>query len=355
MAEGEIVETKIIGPHELSLAVELLQAGEVVAIPTETVYGLGANGLDEEAINKIYIAKGRPSDNPLILHVPSRAAITPLVSHVNNLEEQLMQAFWPGPLTITFPKSDIVPKRATGGLSRVALRCPDFPLCLDLLEQVGLPIAAPSANVSGKPSPTNSSAVKHDMDGRIAGIVDVPACPIGVESTVVECTEDSITILRPGGITREMLLTICDNVVYDKVLIDAGAVPKAPGMKYTHYAPQGEVTTVVGDTARVAEYIVKTSGQAYMGLIISEEVRGLLTFMERLDTGLAAWLSTCHIQVYGKSDDLASLAHALYESLLRCDTARCKSIIVQGCPTKGLGVAIMNRLEKASAGRIVEV
>ena len=216
------MDTQIItnpSDQELDMLACALRNGELVSIPTETVYGLGANGLDPEAMDKIYIAKGRPSDNPLILHVPNSESIKPLVTEVSNTAQLLMDTFWPGPLTITLPKSDLVPDRATGGLPRVALRCPDHELCRVLLERAGVPIAAPSANISGRPSPTTAQDVYHDMKDRISYILDAGSCTIGVESTVVEVHDDKVIILRPGGITKAQLEDVVSTVEYDTALV----------------------------------------------------------------------------------------------------------------------------------------
>lgn len=344
------MKTQILTVKEAELAGKLLAAGELVAIPTETVYGLGANGLDSEAMSKIYEAKGRPSDNPLILHVPDRASINGLVEKVSDLEEQLMAAFWPGPLTITFPKSARVPLRATGGLGRVALRCPDHDVCRAILRAAGVPIAAPSANISGRPSPTTANAVARDMQGKIAAIVDAGPCSIGVESTVVECSEDSITILRPGGITRDMLLTICDKVSYDKALANAKEAPKAPGMKYTHYAPIAEMTTFIGGYlfATMETFIMKHGYDKTYGFFVSEELAHNLRVIEKTRNLKAV------IYTFGKRGDLLSQAHHLYEGLLYFNEHKVDYILAEGCPKEGLGVAIMNRMEKASAHRIID-
>jgi len=249
------MDTKIItnpSEQDIDMLARALRNGELVSIPTETVYGLGANGLDPEAMDKIYAAKGRPSDNPLILHIPNSESIKPLVTEVSSTAQALMDNFWPGPLTITLPKSDLVPDRATGGLPRVALRCPDHDGCRVLLQRAGIPIAAPSANISGRPSPTTAQDVYNDMNGRISYILDAGPCTIGVESTVVEVHDDKVIILRPGGITKAQLETVVSNVEYDTALVSAETKPKAPGMKYTHYAPDAPMTVVVGTPESVA-------------------------------------------------------------------------------------------------------
>ena len=240
------MKTKIFGKEGISEAAEILKQGGLVAFPTETVYGLGGNGLDKEAAKKIYAAKGRPSDNPLILHVSSIEEVTPLVKTLPEKAKKLMEAFWPGPLTLVLPKSDIVPKESTGGLETVALRSPENALTLALIRACGFPIAGPSANLSGRPSPTEAAHVLEDLGGRIEGILEDGAVGIGVESTIVDLSEDSPTLLRPGAITIEDL----EEVLGEKVAIDPtllgksmteGFIPKAPGMKYRHYAPKAEM------------------------------------------------------------------------------------------------------------------
>lgn len=375
MAKGERMKTVRFAQEQIKDAAGLLLKGELVAIPTETVYGLGANGFSEEAVKKIYEAKGRPSDNPLILHVPHKESIRNLVQSVSPLEEKLIDAFWPGPLTITFPKSNVIPRIVTGGLDRVALRCPAHALCREFLYEAGVPVAAPSANISGRPSPTTVEAVLHDMEGRIGGVLDGGTCDIGVESTVIECSNDTITILRPGGITREMLLTICDTVEYDAALIHEHKQPKAPGMKYAHYAPNGQMTTIVGEPARIAEYVAEELGKISISttvdiistpievgtipntvaLIMSEETVEILEFIAKFDPLFQNQLSEIHTIVYGKFGDMNALAHALYGALLECNELGISRIYAEGCASEGLGVAIMNRMAKASSGNVIEV
>ena len=226
-------------PETASIAADLIQKGELVAIPTETVYGLGANGLDEEAVAKIFQAKGRPQDNPLILHICGPEQIELLCHHIPQSAYDLAAAFWPGPLTLVLPARDVVPRRTTGGLDTVAVRCPDNAVTREIIRLSGVPIAAPSANISGKPSTTTAQHVLHDHDGKIAAIVDGGPCRVGVESTIVDLTEERPRLLRPGGIGPEQLLAVLGDLVVDKAVtapIDKDAVVKAPGMKYRHYA-----------------------------------------------------------------------------------------------------------------------
>lgn len=341
------MDTRIISNpsgSDLDLLAEILRSGELVAIPTETVYGLGANGLDVEAMDKIYAAKGRPSDNPLILHVPDGESIRPLVQNISATAQALIDAFWPGPLTITLPKSDLVPDRATGGLSRVALRCPDHSICRDLLKRAGVPVAAPSANISGRPSPTTAQDVYHDMNGRIPYILDAGSCTIGVESTVVEVHDDKVIILRPGGITQSMLEDVVPTVIYDTALINESTKPKAPGMKYTHYAPDASMYVVVGKPSDVVEAFKELSKgyKGPIGCLVSYETHALIGMDERFQ---------CHC--FGPYGDALALGHDFYKSLLHFNANHVTLILAEGVEPHGFGVAVMNRMEKASSHHVI--
>ena len=341
------MDTKIItnlSEQDIDMLALALRNGELVSIPTETVYGLGANGLDPEAMDKIYAAKGRPSDNPLILHVPNSESIKPLVTEVSSTAQALMDSFWPGPLTITLPKSDLVPDRATGGLPRVALRCPDHDGCRVLLQRAGVPIAAPSANISGRPSPTTAQDVYNDMNGRISYILDAGPCTIGVESTVVEVHDDKVIILRPGGITKAQLETVVSNVEYDTALISAETKPKAPGMKYTHYAPDAPMTVVVGTPESVANTFNELSKgiEGPIGCLVSHETYELIKDDSRF---------MCHC--FGHHGDALALGHDFYKSLLYFNENHVTLILAEGVNDDGFGVAIMNRMEKASGHHII--
>ena len=341
------MDTQIItnpSDQELDMLARALRNGEIVSIPTETVYGLGANGLDPEAMDKIYAAKGRPSDNPLILHVPNSESIKPLVTEVSNTAQLLMDTFWPGPLTITLPKSDLVPDRATGGLPRVALRCPDHAICRALLERTGVPVAAPSANISGRPSPTTAQDVYHDMKDRISYILDAGPCMIGVESTVVEVHDDKVIILRPGGITKAQLEAVVSTVEYDTALVNATTKPKAPGMKYTHYAPDAPMTVVVGSPEGIASTFKELSEgvDGPIGCLVSYET---YNFMKE-DTRFI-----CHC--FGHHGDALALGHDFYKSLLHFNENHVALILAEGVDDDGFGVAIMNRMEKASSHHII--
>lgn len=364
------IETQVLTPDDVELAGALLRVGDLVAIPTETVYGLGANGLAADAMDRIYAAKGRPSDNPLILHVCDQSMVHRLVRHITPLEQTLMDTFWPGPLTITFEKSALVPERATGGLSRVALRCPDHDVCREMIRIAGVPIAAPSANRSGRPSPTTADAVLHDMKGRIHAVVDAGPCEIGVESTVVQVEDDTVIILRPGGVTKEMLEMVADHVVYDTALHDPTEAPKAPGMKYRHYAPDMPVQVVVGSSEAVVKSIESSTNSNVckrIGLFLSQQTWGLL--VETLGVKSITISEDTHVThlvsfevgadtqevigiIYGETVEPVSLANQLYEGLLAFNEQDVDLLIVEGCKKEGLGVAVMNRLEKASGGQV---
>ena len=364
------IETQVLTPDDVELAGTLLRVGDLVAIPTETVYGLGANGLAADAMDRIYAAKGRPSDNPLILHVCDQSMVHRLVRHITPLEQTLMDTFWPGPLTITFEKSALVPERATGGLSRVALRYPAHEVCREMIRIAGVPIAAPSANRSGRPSPTTADAVLHDMKGRIHAVVDAGPCEIGVESTVVQVEDDTVIILRPGGVTKEMLEMVADHVVYDTALHDSTEAPKAPGMKYRHYAPDMPVQVVVGSSEAVVKSIESSTNSNVckrIGLFLSQQTWGLL--VETLGVKSTTISEDTHVThlvsfgvgadtqemigiIYGETAEPVSLANQLYEGLLAFNEQDVHLLIVEGCKKEGLGVAVMNRLEKASGGQV---
>ena len=364
------IETQVLTTDDVELAGTLLRVGDLVAIPTETVYGLGANGLAADAMDRIYAAKGRPSDNPLILHVCDQSMVHRLVRHITPLEQTLMDTFWPGPLTITFEKSALVPERATGGLSRVALRCPDHEVCREMIRIAGVPVAAPSANRSGRPSPTTAEAVLHDMKGRIHAIVDAGPCEIGVESTVVQVEDNTVIILRPGGVTKEMLEMVADHVVYDTALHDPTEAPKAPGMKYRHYAPDMPVQVVVGSLEAVVksiEFSTNSNVCKRIGLFLSQQTWDLLveTLGAKLTTisedtharylasfGVGADTQDIVAIIYGEIAEPVSLANQLYEGLLDFNEKDVDLLIVEGCKKEGLGVAVMNRLEKASGGQV---
>ncbi len=325
-----------------SIAAELIRSGELVAIPTETVYGLGANGLNETAVAKIFEAKGRPQDNPLILHVAESTDMEKFCHSIPQAAYRLAEEFWPGPLTMVLPARDIVPKRTTAGLSTVAVRCPDNAVTREIIRLSGVPIAAPSANISGKPSTTTAEHVLHDHDGRIAAIVDGGPCRVGVESTIVDLTEERPRLLRPGGISPEQLLAVLGDLVVDKAVtaqISADATVKAPGMKYKHYAPQGEVIIVAGSREKAAAYIRRHYAENDRVLCFEEE----LPFYE-----------DCAPLAYGAEADVNTLSAGLFAALRELDKPGIGKIYAR-CPTGGgIAYAVQNRLKKAAAFQIVD-
>lgn len=319
----------------------ILRNGGLVGFPTETVYGLGGNALDSEAAKKIYAAKGRPSDNPLIVHVTGKEQARTIVEGMSELEEKLIDAFWPGPLTLVMKKKPCIPAETSGGLPTVAVRCPVHPATLALIRAAGVPMAGPSANLSGKPSPTTAEDVYHDLGGRIDAIIDGGPCEIGLESTIISCAGDKITIYRPGGVTKEMLEKFAP-VAVDKISKNSKEPPKAPGMKYRHYAPSAPMTVYTGDTAKVeAEILGKAAepGKTY-GYFVSEELAEKLP----KDAVVFCW---------GKRHDQASMARRLFRGLHYFNEHPVDAIVGEGTNEKGIGLAIMNRLTKATGYHII--
>lgn len=325
-----------------AIAAGLIRVGELVAIPTETVYGLGANGLDERAVARIFEAKGRPQDNPLILHIWDGAQMSLYCHDIPGAAYDLAAAFWPGPLTMVLPARDIVPRRTTGGLDTVALRCPDNRVTREIIRLSGVPIAAPSANLSGKPSTTTAEHVLHDHDGKIAAVVDGGPCRVGVESTIVDLTEDRPRLLRPGGITPEQLIQVLGDLVVDKAVtaqIDKDAVVKAPGMKYRHYAPAEPVVIVAGSREKAAQYI-------HRHFIPGDRV---LCFEEELPL-----YADCCPLAYGREADAYTLSAGLFSALRELDDPRIHQVYAR-CPVGGgVAYAVQNRLKKAAAFHIVD-
>ena len=324
------------------IAANILKNGGLVAIPTETVYGLGANGLDEGAVAKIFEAKGRPQDNPLILHISGPEQIELFCHHIPQKAYDLAERFWPGPLTIVLPAKETVPKRTTGGLSTVAVRCPDCDVTREIIRLSGVPVAAPSANISGKPSTTTAEHVRHDHDGRIDAIVDGGSCRVGVESTIVDLTEERPRLLRPGGITPEELLEVLGDLVVDKAVtgeIAKDTVVKAPGMKYRHYAPSEPVVIVSGSREKAARYI-----RSHF-----EEGDRVLCFEEELPL-----YEGCAPLSYGKEADVNTLSAGLFAALRELDDPAIHQVYAR-CPVGGgVAYAVQNRLKKAAAFHIVD-
>ena len=337
--------TRIIGPENptvIQIAADYLTAGQLVALPTETVYGLGANGLDPDAVAKIFQAKGRPQDNPLILHIADPAQMEMICRDIPAAAYRLANAFWPGPLTMVLPARDIVPKCTTAGLPTVAVRCPDCAITRDIIRTAGVPVAAPSANISGKPSTTTAEHVYHDHNGKIPLIVDGGPCRVGVESTIVDLTEARPRLLRPGGITPEQLLAVLGDLVVDKAVtaqIDKDAVVKAPGMKYKHYAPQCTVVIVAGSREKAASFI-----RAHFAP--NDRV---LCFREELPL-----YEGCDPLPYGSEEDPATLSAGLFSALRQLDKPGIGTVYAR-CPTGGgIAYAVQNRLKKAAGFHIID-
>jgi L-threonylcarbamoyladenylate synthase len=339
-------------------AAKALQANEVVGFPTETVYGLAGNAFSSEAIAKIFAAKGRPSDNPLIVHVCSMAQFRALVTKVPALVEKIAAKFWPGPLTIVLPSNGKVSAKALGGVQTVGVRMPSHPVALKLIEMCGLPLAAPSANLSGKPSPTLASHVSHDLDGKIAGVVDGGATGIGLESTVLDCCalcseekEASIPptlhILRPGGVTLEQLRDLVGdeaNIELDAAVADVNFQPRAPGMKYTHYAPTARLCLVDGSDAFLLSLVRQSQAE---GLKV-----GILTVEEKAEF-FATETPDVEIITCGKVADIGSIAHELFASLRKFDATNVEMVFGHTFSEVGLGKAVMNRLSKAAGHTVI--
>ncbi|SIS41183.1 L-threonylcarbamoyladenylate synthase [Salimicrobium flavidum] len=330
------METKLWKTGEgMKEAAAALKKGEAVAFPTETVYGLGADATRETAVQKIFEAKGRPADNPLIVHIGDRSQLGSVASHWTETAEKCMDAFWPGPLTIIVPSNNQAASNVTAGLGTIGVRMPDHPVALDLLREVGLPVAAPSANSSGKPSPTTAQHVYQDLHGKIAGIVDGGRTGVGVESTVVDCTSDIPVILRPGGVTKEDLEQVFREVRVDPALLDTEEQPKSPGMKYRHYAPEVPLWLVEGDDQKFAALLdeYKRQGEK-VGVIASRELA------ENLDHSP---LIEC-----GSRHDLTEVAGELYGALRAFNRSEVSLILCESFEETEVGAAVMNRLRKAA-------
>lgn len=331
-------------PANISAAAHILKQGGLVAFPTETVYGLGADALNADAAAKIYAAKGRPSDNPLIVHIADVEDVYKLATNVPEQATLLMEAFWPGPLTMILQKRDLVPDGTTGGLKTVAIRMPSHPIALSLIRESGVFIAAPSANTSGRPSPTTAEHVYEDMQGRIEMILDGGAVGIGIESTIVDLTGSIPTILRPGFITKAMLENIVGEVAIDKALIepDPNLRPKAPGMKYTHYAPKGKLSIVETSdvVASINSLISDYTGKGYRVAVLASA--------EHADE-----YQCDNILTLGQANKGETIAAHLYGALRECDARSIDYIFSESFYQTDLGGAIMNRLLKAAGQRVI--
>ena len=335
------MHTQRLQPRDTAEAAEILRRGGLLGIPTETVYGLGANGLNPDAVGRIFAAKGRPQDNPLILHIPSADWLERYCGDIPDTAYALAERFWPGPLTMVLRRKRVVPDVVTAGLDTVGMRSPAHPVCRAILAAADVPVAAPSGNTSGRPSPTTMADMLEDMDGKIDGIVDGGPCAVGVESTIVDLTVMPPRLLRPGGVTLEQLRDALGEVAVDPAvtrLMGAGEQPRAPGMKYRHYAPKAPVTVVQGAPAAAARYI-----QAHMapgdGVICFDEYAGLFAGHP--------------LEQLGPSTDVPEQARRVFEALRWFDGTGVSHIWAQCPAAAGIGLAVANRLNKAAGFHIV--
>ena len=341
------MKTKLLTERELDTAAAILRDGGLVGIPTETVYGLGANGLNEEAVKNIFAAKGRPQDNPLILHIPDVSWLERYCKDIPLTAYRLAEAYWPGPMTMILYHKDLVPQAVTAGLDTVGMRCPAHKLCRDIIAAAGVPVAAPSGNTSGRPSPTTAQHMLEDMDGKIDAIVDGGPCAVGVESTIIDLTCQPPRLLRPGGITLEQLRAVLGEVEVDPAvtrLMGAGEKPKAPGMKYRHYAPKAPVTVVTGDPQKSARYIADHAAPED-GIICFDEFLSLFTGRSQ----------TRPVMDLGPAGDKEEQARHIFDALRSFDHTSVPAIWAQCPDTGGIGLAIANRLNKAAGFHIIEV
>ncbi len=331
------MNTELLNASQLDRAAEILRAGGLVALPTETVYGLGANGLDEKAVARIFEVKGRPQDNPLILHVSSAEELPRWCRDIPPEARLLTERFWPGPLTLVLKRRSAVPLRVTAGLDTVAMRCPDHPLTREVLRRAGVPVAAPSANLSGKPSTTTAQHCVHDLWGRVEAILDGGPCRVGLESTILDLSVSPPRVLRPGGVTLEQLRFLLPETELDPGLVKPDEIPKAPGMKYRHYSPQAEVRLLRGEKERIYDYVSS----------LPDAGTAVLCF-----AGEEGCFPGKRVLAYGQEDAPETLAAGLFDSLRALDTPEI-TLICACCPSEeGVGRAVVNRLKKAAGGKI---
>ena len=331
---------KVEEPGAVSTAAKLLREGRVVAIPTETVYGLAANALDPEAVKRIFEAKGRPQDNPLIVHVASLDEIEPLVSEIPEALYRLAEKFWPGPLTVIMKKSEAVPDAVTAGLDTVAIRMPSHPVARQIIKESALPLAAPSANASGMPSPTSAAHVINDLEGRIDAVIDGGECEVGVESTVISLVKNPPVLLRPGGISPQSLEEVLGKIeishaVFEK--LEAGEKPLSPGMKYKHYSPRAKVTLIKGDFEKYKAFL---EAQKYETCAVCFEGEG-----KHFRTAVE----------YGRQGDCDDQAEHIFAALREVDETGCEYAFVRFPDTEGVGLAVYNRLLRSAAFRVIDL
>lgn len=342
------IDNRQLNSDVIKKAGDILREGGLVAFPTETVYGLGADALNENAAKKIYAAKGRPSDNPLIVHITNMGALEKIVSHIPAAARTVAEKYWPGPLTMIFNKSGIVPYGTTGGLETVAVRMPSHEIACAVIEAGGGYIAAPSANTSGRPSPTRAEHVEADLKGKIDMIVDGGPVEIGVESTILDMSVTPPMILRPGAVTKEMLEELLGEVAVDAALFDEDSkkAPKAPGMKYRHYAPKARLCVVEGDEAAVVKEINRITDESMregkkVGIIGTQETVG--NYLNGV------------VKCIGTRQDEATIANHLYAVLREFDEENVDCILSEAFSENGIGDAVMNRLLKAAGYHIIQV
>lgn len=338
-----------IDEHVISKAGNILRQGGLVVFPTETVYGLGANALDKDAVKKIFEAKGRPQDNPLIVHISKVKDIEKLVEEIPPIAQKLMDKFWPGPMTIILKKKDIIPNETSAGLDSIGIRMPSNKIAMELISMAGVPIAAPSANLSGKPSPTDLETCVEDLDGRVNAILGGDNSEVGVESTVIDCTIDPPCILRPGGITLEMLKEVDSNIYIDPAIMkkpDKELRPKAPGMKYRHYAPKAPLKIIKGDLNKTIEKI----NEMVQNYIDAEKKVGIIATDETIDN-----YKKGEVVSIGSRKDLNTIAHNLFYVLRTFDEKNVDLILSEAFEEKDMGVAIMNRLKKSAGYDIINL
>lgn len=337
------MKTQILLPEDTKVAADILKSGGLVAIPTETVYGLAANALDKKAVKNIFKAKGRPCDNPLIVHISQVNEIYNIVKEFPPIAQKLAAAFWPGPLTMILRKSNIVPNEVSGGLDSVAVRLPAHPIAQKIIKESGFPLAAPSANLSGSPSPTKAEHVISDLYGRINAIVDAGACGVGLESTVVSLCTDIPRLLRPGAITPEQLREVLGELDVDSAVVNKlkdNAKPLSPGMKYKHYAPGVRVVIIKGNKEQYIDYINEISDKRVAALCFDEDV-------DCLNVPSVS---------YGKENDLNLQAEMLFDSLREIDKLDDIDIVYARCPRmEGIGLAVYNRLIRAAGFNVIEL
>lgn len=342
-------------PEDLKPAAQILRNGGLVAFPTETVYGLGGDAFDPTASKRIYAAKGRPSDNPLIVHIADISELTRVARDIPQVAYDLAEKFWPGPLTMILNKREDLPRETTGGLNTVAVRMPSDPVAAMLIREAGVAVAAPSANLSGRPSTTCAQHVIEDLSGRIDMIIDAGASKIGLESTIVDLTCEPALILRPGFITKEMLATLIPDVGYDRAVSgkpgDEKAPPKAPGMKYRHYAPKGELVIYSGNRQAVKERILAEAEKS----LREGRKTGLLVFKEEEASFREKFGDKVTIKTLGSRDNEEEIASVLFARLREFDDEGSEKIFSQALSDGGLGSAIMNRLMKAAGYHIEQV